>query len=671
MSTARIVVASADPTIADRISAALPHLHGSSFDVVGFATVEGALAEIQSVGTPVAAVVCDLHLSDGNGLALLERARERNADTRRFLLCPFDERGRGWAEYFAEAIHGCITTPCEPDEHLLPRIARHLNEWSVAHDPDRQRLVLVGPRWAPPTHQLKEFLTRVGAPFRWIDSAQVVPAESANPDYLPLVIGFDGEVVSSATVEQVARLLGIIKPPRRPLYDVIVVGGGPAGLGTAAQMGFEHQSVIVVEGDVPGGQASHTSLVENYPGFTAITGAELSQLMVESALARGAEIMTPVWVTGLVREGPFWTVTLSDGSTLTAKSVVLATGKAFTNLEVPGVEDLTGRGVYYGASTAEAASFANEDIIVVGGANSAGQAALHYSKVARHVTLLIRRENVRETMAGTLVDRILAAPNITIEPNVEVESVEGRGHLETVHIRHRLTGEVSTQDASGMFVFIGAKPHADWLDGAVLRDDHGAVLAGADLGSADRTHATAHSTSLPGVYVAGDASSQTTISRIVIAAAEGTYVFAEAYSYIDTIKVQPELAPSPIDVPLATADVARAWSGLGEMLRGQGEFPYAAERVVEDGVIVRRRGDAKELPETASIRLVKPEGGSVVLRFETPSSPTPRPLMERWITTWARALDDLCLTAMLRDARQSQPPLRVLVRAVVDGGLSA
>jgi thioredoxin reductase (NADPH) len=402
---------------------------------------------------------------------------------------------------------------------------------------------LIGQRWSPRVHELKRFLARSRVPFRWYDPAVDSEAHTlantvrADARSVPVVLLPDGEVLIDPDVRTLAARLGLPTEPASALYDLIVVGGGPAGLTAAMHAAAEGLHVAVIEQDVPGGQSSHSAMIENYPGLPkSVDGSTLASRMVHQAERFGAEILVTRRATGLEPGELRYTVKLDDDGEVVSHAVVLAIGVSFRWLDAPGCAALVGAGIYYGAVTAEAAACRDQDVYVLGGGNSAGQAALFLSRFARCVFILTRDESLDESMSRYLVERIERTPNIAYHPHTTVVDASGPGRLQTLVIRDLATGESRRVPAQALFVFIGAAPRTAWLKGQVELDDQGFVVSSHDPGGEKpdgwplQRSPYPLETRLPGVFAAGDAR-RGAVHRIVVAASEGAKAVQFIHQY--------------------------------------------------------------------------------------------------------------------------------------------
>jgi thioredoxin reductase (NADPH) len=409
-----------------------------------------------------------------------------------------------------------------------------------------QEIRLVGHRWSPRVHELKRFLGRSGVRFRWYDldlasvpEAQRVVAEAAaGSTSFPIVILPDGSVLTDPDVGTVAERLGLPTDPADLLYDLVVVGGGPAGLAASIYAASEGLHTVVVEQDVPGGQASYSAMIENYPGFpVGLDGSDLARRTVQQAERFGVEIVVTRRATGLHWDDLDRRVTLDDGADLAAHTVLLAMGVSFRWLDAPGCAALVGAGVYYGAATVEASACRGQDVYVLGGGNSAGQAALFLARFARQVHILTIGDALDESMSRYLIERIEATPNISVQTNTTVQDAGGTGHVEWLLLRNTRTGETRRVSADALFVFIGASPRSDWLMGIVDRDEDGFLLSGLDYlpgkppdWPLDRRPDLLE-TRVPGVFVAGDVR-KGSVKRLTVAAGEGAMAIDHVHRYL-------------------------------------------------------------------------------------------------------------------------------------------
>jgi thioredoxin reductase (NADPH) len=416
-----------------------------------------------------------------------------------------------------------------------------------------QDVRLLGHRWSPRVHELKRFLARSGVPFRWFDpdndaDAEVrrIVAEAGSMSLAdPIVILPDGLVLTNPDVQTLAERLGLPTEPASTLYDLIVIGGGPAGLAASIYGGSEGLHTAVIELDVPGGQASYSAMIENYPGFpSGLDGSDLARRTVEQAERFGVEIVVTRRAASLRCHDLERRVTLDDGTELAARTVILAIGVSFRWLDAPGCAALVGAGVYYGAATVEASACRDQEIYVLGGGNSAGQAALFLARFARQVHILTLGAGLEETMSRYLVDRIEQTPNVDVRPHTTVMDAGGTGHLEWLLLRDTRANETRRVPAEALFVFIGAAPRSEWLEGTIDRDGEGFLLCGLDYQQSGPEHWPLErrpyplETCVPGVFVAGDVR-KGSVKRLTVAAGEGAMAIALVHRYLQATFARP------------------------------------------------------------------------------------------------------------------------------------
>jgi len=432
-----------------------------------------------------------------------------------------------------------------PEEKLYPVVDELLKAWQREDRKPVKEAKQVGHRWSAPSAELRDFLARNQVPYRWYGSdtdegALLLEVAGADGRDLPVLITADGEPLITPTRAEVAAKVGLTTMPEREFYDLVVVGGGPAGLGAAVYGASEGLRTVLVEKFATGGQAGQSSRIENYLGFPdGLSGGQLTDRARRQAIKFGAELLTTCEVTGIDVNGPARTIRFSDGSAVDAKAVILAMGVSYRQLEAPGCLEMTGAGVYYGAALTEAEACKDQDVYVVGGANSAGQAAVYLSRFARSVTMLVRAHSLEESMSYYLIQQIAGIPNITVRTCTEVTEAHGDGHLERLTLRDIAAGTDEIVDASQLFIFIGAAPRTAWLDGVVARDLRGFVLAGPDFSTGDTDWELERQpyhleTSVPGVFVAGDVRAESA-KRVASAVGEGAMAVMFVHRYLETL----------------------------------------------------------------------------------------------------------------------------------------
>jgi thioredoxin reductase (NADPH) len=485
-----------------------------------------------------------------DGVQFLREARGIYPSARRVLLTAYADTEAAIAAINEADVHYFLLKPWDPPEdRLYPVIDDLLEDWVAEEPPSFDGVRVVGHRFSARAHEVKDFLARNQVPFRWYDvesdseASRLLTAVGAGTDGLPVVVTADGTALSSPTTADVAGAIGLTTTPGLPFYDLIVVGGGPAGLGAAVYGASEGLNTVLVEREAIGGQAGQSSRIENYLGFpSGLSGGDLARRAATQARRFGAELLLVSEVTGLEVCGPARVVHLADGNRLSAHAVLVTTGVSYRRLDVPGMENLTGRGVYYGAATTEAVSCMNDVVYIVGGANSAGQAAVFFSRYARKVILLVRGDSLERSMSHYLIQQLGERPNIEVRTGVEVVRAGGEEHLESLVLSDRATGTTEEVPASWLFVFIGAAPHTDWVGADVRRDDRGFILTGPDLEVDGRPPPGWPlerlpyylEASVPGVFAAGDVRHQS-VKRVASAVGEGAMAVTLVHRYLELL----------------------------------------------------------------------------------------------------------------------------------------
>jgi len=480
----------------------------------------------------------------------LRQTKRLAPQARRVLAADLTDAGAAFGSIDTSALDYFLVRPWDPPaEKLFPVLDRLLAEWHKAAAPNAGTIRLAGSRWSPESYAAKEFLSRNLVRYQWVDVDEDAPTRqrveelSEGPLKLPVVFFPDGRHRIAPSLRELADEVGLKTEPEHPFYDLCVVGCGPAGLASAVYGASEGLSTLVVEQGAPGGQAGTSSMIENYLGFPAgISGADLAQRAAAQARRFGAEILTAQEVIGLKRDDPYRVVRLADGREVYAKAVVVATGMRVRALEAKGIERYLGMGVYYGAAATEAATYRGQRVAVVGGANSAGQGALFFSRTASQVSMLIQKPSLAPWMSQYLVDRIESAPNIDVLPNVEIVAVEGEPRLERAILRDVESGETRTLETAALFIFIGASPRSEMFADVLARDERGFLCTDDGLSrerGADRSWSLAREplmfeTNVPGVFAVGDVRAGAN-RRVAAAVGEGSAVMYSVHRYLQTV----------------------------------------------------------------------------------------------------------------------------------------
>jgi len=506
-----------------------------------------ALREMKLRGEQVAVLLADFRMPRMSGIEFLEQAMDLYPAAKRVLLTAYADTDAAIDAINVVDLDYYLLKPWDPpEEKLYPVVDSLLEVWNSADHRPVPETKVVGHRWSARSAEVREFLARNQVPYRWFGVDQpegqaLLAAAGADDHTLPVVITTDGDPLVAPSDGELAGRVGLTTTPSKDFYDLVVIGGGPAGLGAAVYGASEGLRTVLLERTATGGQAGQSSRIENYLGFPdGVSGAQLTERARRQAVRFGAELITTRDVVGLEASGSARTVRLADGATIDAHTVILAMGVSYRQLVAPGVDELTGRGVFYGSALTEAANCANQDVYIVGGANSAGQAAVYLARGARSVTLLVRAPSLESSMSYYLIQQIAAVPNISVRSCTEVVGAAGDEHLEQLILRDNTTGQTETVNAQFLFVFIGAAPRTDWLDGVVLRDARGFVVAGPDLavgGEQPRgwslERAPYHlETSLPGVFAAGDVRFQSA-KRVASAVGDGAMAVMLVHRYLD------------------------------------------------------------------------------------------------------------------------------------------
>ncbi|MBW8487116.1 FAD-dependent oxidoreductase [Actinomadura parmotrematis] len=500
-----------------------------------------ALRELKLRGEDTAIMLADHRMPEMNGVEFLERAMDLYPYARRVLLTAYaDTDAAIRAINVVDLDHYMLKPWNPPEEKFYPVIDAQLKAWKHTERWAPEELRVVGHRWSARSYEIRDFLARNQVPYTFLldtapEAAELVAA-AGSPE-LPIVVTADGTCLSAPTDAQVAAAVGLTTAPAADFYDLIVVGGGPAGLGAAVYGASEGLRTVLIEQHASGGQAGQSSRIENYLGFPdGVSGAQLADRARRQAEKFGAELITTGQVTGLEEAGGARVVHRADGGTIAAHAVILATGVDYRRLAAKGVDEFTGRGVYYGAAMAETPECKGEEVYIVGGANSAGQSAVNLARIAEKVHILIRAEGLQRSMSHYLIEQIAGIPNIEVHPLTTVIAGGGTDRLESLRLCDP-EGE-RTVDAHYLFVFIGAEPRTDWLDGVVERDDRGYVLTGPDLIDAGRLpegvpRQPYHlETSLPGVFAAGDVRAES-MKRVASAVGDGAMAVALVHRYLE------------------------------------------------------------------------------------------------------------------------------------------
>ena len=480
------------------------------------------------------------------GTEFLISAQGSFPDAKRLLLTAYADTDAAIQAINEVGLDHYLQKPWTPaDERLYPVLDDVLEDWQANVDRPFEGVRVFGTTWSPSTYETKAFLARNAVPYQFLDidrdphAADVASAAIADGGELPVVILEDDTVLVNPEKSALATAIGIHVTPDAPFYDLIIIGGGPAGLAAAVYGASEGLSTALIERQAPGGQAGTSSRIENYLGFPkGVSGADLARRAIAQATRLGAELITAAEVAAISDEGTRKTITLTDGTTLACRALLVASGMTVRKLSVPGYERFEGAGVYYGAAATEAATYKDRHVYVIGGANSAGQAAVMFSKTSSQVTMVVRAERLEEKMSQYLVDQIGAIDNIEVLLGTRVVEVRGDDTVESIVLEDRTTGDQEERPASALFIFVGAVPHTDFLADTVALNERGFVYTGRDVSAFAPWPLSrdpfALETSVPGVFAAGDVR-EGAIRRVASAVGEGSVAVTFVHRYLDTV----------------------------------------------------------------------------------------------------------------------------------------
>ncbi|MEO0430442.1 MAG: FAD-dependent oxidoreductase [Cyanobacteria bacterium J06656_5] len=526
-----------DPAVLQTISRDLRKQYGERFRIVRADSGAKALEATQQLklrGNTVALFLADQRMPGMSGVEFLSQGSEIFPKAKRALLTAYADTNAAIDAINTAQLDYYLLKPWDPpEEKLYPVLDDLIHDWQATFKPEFQGVKVISDRWSPNSHALRDFLSRNQVPYRWLDiesnqeAQQLVTyaGEKDNP-CLPLVLLPSGEKLVKPSTADLAQQVGMQTEAAKPFYDLVIVGGGPAGLAAAVYGASEGLRTVMIEREAPGGQAGTSSRIENYLGFpVGLSGSDLARRAVTQAKRFGVEILTPQEAKAIRLEDNYRIITLSDGSEISCHALILAMGVSWRRLTVPGVEQFTGAGVYYGAAQTEAAACQDEDVYVVGGANSAGQAAMYFSKYAHRVRMLVRGESLTKSMSQYLIDQIAGTDNIEVMPFHSVVEAKGDDRLEEILVKDSQTDEVKTFKTNSLFIFIGATPSTDWLEGTVQRDERGFLYSGPDIPNGtpwplERDRFLLE-TNVPGIFAVGDVR-HGSVKRVASGVGEGS-----------------------------------------------------------------------------------------------------------------------------------------------------
>ena len=536
-----------DISVLEAVVQDLRRQYGEHYRILRAGSGQAALdtcEQLHKRGDPLALIVSDQRMPGMTGVALLEKVQKLYPDAKRTLLTAYADTEAAIQAINSARIHYYLTKPWDPpEERLYPVLNDLLEAWTSGHKPRYEGLQVVGLRWSAQDHQVRDFLSRNQIPFKWLDPEKTDQAMVMLEQYgivdskLPAVLFPDGTSIAQPTLPELASRVGLKTSAKNEFYDLVILGGGPAGLAAAVYGSSEGLKTLLVEPDAPGGQAGSSSRIENYLGFPAgVSGEDLARRAITQARRFGTEFITQC-ATAITTRDQYHYVTLGDDREVSCRVCLISTGVHWQRLDVPGTDRLLGAGVYYGATLSEASTCTDEEIFIVGGANSAGQAAVHFAKFARKVTMLVRADSLNQSMSKYLIDQIANTSNIEVVCGAEIHEVVGETQLECIAIKKQ--GEIFRKEASSLFIFIGAAPKTDWLPAGMIRDEKGFVVAGPDLRRAGKlpSHWTEDrdpyllETSVAGIFVAGDVRFGS-VKRVASSVGEGSIAVQFMHQYL-------------------------------------------------------------------------------------------------------------------------------------------
>jgi thioredoxin reductase (NADPH) len=544
-----------DPQVLRAVDRDLRQRYGEKYRILRAESGDSALGTLDQLRQreePVAMFLVDQRMPKMTGVEFLEKARKIFPDAKRALLTAYADTDAAIQAINSAGVDYFLSKPWDPPaEKLYPVLDDLLADWQDGYKPKFEGVKVAGHRWSPEAYRIKDFLARNLIPYEWhdieVEHTSCVILEKAEAEHpgQTMVIFADGSHLLEPTNAQIAAKVGLRTTAEKPFYDLVVIGSGPGGLAAAVYGASEGLRTIVVEREAPGGQAGTSSRIENYLGFpSGLSGSDLARRALTQATRFGAEILSATEAGSLRVEDPYRIVCLKDGAELRCHSVLIATGVWYSRLEAPGIEKLTGRGVYYGAAMTEAKGCEGQSVVIVGAGNSAGQAAIYFGQHACEVHLVVRGSSLGAKMSQYLVDRIQNDPKMHVHLNSEVEQVHGEEYLEAVTFVDRRNGERTKVNTPGLFIFIGATPQTDWLDGVVKRDAKGFVLSGPNLAEGESRRPKSWKperdpflleTSAPGVFVAGDVRCQS-VKRVAAAVGEGSIAVQFVHEYLREVR---------------------------------------------------------------------------------------------------------------------------------------
>jgi thioredoxin reductase (NADPH) len=545
-----------DPDVLRAVERDLRSQYGADYRVISsnFPTEAlDLLKQLKVRNDSVALLLADQRMPEMDGVSFLRHAMEIFPDAKRALLTAYADTNAAVSAINEANIHYFFMKPWDPPtEHLYPQLDDLLDDWRASYRPAFEGIRMLGTRWSPKAYELRDFLARNRVPYQWIDvelsandaeTKRLLDYLGADAANLPIVLFPDGTRLLDSAPAEVAQRVGLRTRAQTNFYDLAIVGGGPAGLAAAVYGASEGLHTVMIEKEAPGGQAGMSARIENYLGFpTGLSGGDLARRAVVQAQRFGVEILSPLTAVNVRTEGSYRFVKLADGNEISCHALLIATGVQWRRLDAPGVDRLQGAGLYYGGGATDALSYKDETVYVVGGANSAGQAALNFAKYAARVVIVVRSSSLSSTMSQYLIDQIKHTPNIQIWAHATVAEVHGETHLEEISFLCSDTNKIERVNASAMFIFIGALPQTEWLANTVARDERGFILTGPDLmqngqrpqGWPLERDPFLLETSVPGIFAVGDVR-HGSVKRVASGVGEGSVAVQFIHQYLSKV----------------------------------------------------------------------------------------------------------------------------------------
>lgn len=539
-----------DPQVLRAIGRDLKTKYNQDYKIISTSSAKEALealVELQNASDVVALFLVDQRMPEMEGVDFLHEAMKFYPDAKRVLLTAYSDTQAAIKAINNVQLDYYLTKPWNPpEEKLYPVIDDLLDDWQSHYKPRFRGIKLVGYQFSPKSHEIKDYLAGNLIPYAWFDvetnqeAKKKLEMNNLTTNDLPLILFEDGQFIARPTIRQIADKIGLNSQVKNEIYDVVIIGAGPAGLAAAVYGSSEGLKTLLIERRAPGGQAGTSSRIENYLGFPAgLSGADLTRRAISQATRLGAEFLSPSEVKEIRQQDGYKTIVLDDRPAINSRAIVITTGVDYRRLEVKGVENFTGAGIYYGAATTEAAACKGKEVFIIGGGNSAGQAAMYLSKYAQKVYIVIRREDLTATMSAYLINQIAATENIEVMPCTEVEEAQGNGCLERLVLQNLKTNEQKTFDAAALYIFIGAKPFTDWIQLDIIKNDKEFIETGRDLAAYDSFRKIWKQnrdpylleTSCPGIFAAGDVRAGA-MNRVASAVGEGSMAISFVHKYL-------------------------------------------------------------------------------------------------------------------------------------------